>query len=80
MSLAEAGHLPTVVVTAVLLGRVGLRDATLTLEDTGWNSLSLMSSVMPVPLSRTRASTESPLSRIVTLSAKLLCTPRRLSE
>src|SRR3954471_18041419 len=32
--MAEAGYLSTAVVTAVLLGRVGLRDATLTLENT----------------------------------------------
>jgi hypothetical protein len=31
---SEAGYLATAVVTAVLLGRVGLRDATLTLEIT----------------------------------------------
>ena len=34
----------------------------------GWNSLSLMSAGMPAPLSRTRISTCSPASRVVTLS------------
>ena len=34
----------------------------------GWNSLSLMSARMPVPLPRTRMSTASPKSRAVTFS------------
>ena len=34
----------------------------------GWNSLSLMSAEMPMPLSRTRISTASPASRVVTFS------------
>src|SRR3984893_7772096 len=34
----------------------------------GWNNLSLISGAMPVPLSRTRTSTASPNSRVVTLS------------
>src|SRR5262249_13774491 len=34
----------------------------------GWNNLSLTSGAMPVPLSRTRTSTASPRSRVITFS------------
>src|SRR5215467_15076608 len=41
----------------------------------GWNNLSLISGVMPMPLSRTRTSTESPSSRVATFNVGRNCGP-----